>query len=153
MILPANRRRISAADEEQQRRHRPWSSLDFTRRAPCSLYPQKDICAANTDVRFGPIADMSSRLVVHGVSTSSRLRPSGISPASRASIAVTAAPRALTIAIIISTAVTPPYAFTCGSTKTPNVAPTLAEAAAKPPADARILVGNNSGARAKVVAL
>src|SRR5262252_1867693 len=57
------------------------------------------------------------------------------------------------MAIIISTAVTPPYAFTCGSTKTPNVAPTLAEAAAKPPADARILVGNNSGARAKVVAL
>src|SRR5262249_13042450 len=39
-ILPANRRRISAADNEQQRRHRPWSSLDFTRRAPCSLYPQ-----------------------------------------------------------------------------------------------------------------
>src|SRR5262245_11548691 len=38
-ILPANRRRISA-DDEQQRRHRPWSSLDFTRRAPCSLYPQ-----------------------------------------------------------------------------------------------------------------
>src|SRR5262249_35613576 len=56
------------------------------------------------------------------------------------------------MAIMTSTAATPPCAFTCGSTKIPNVAPTLAAAAAKPPAEARILVGNSSGARAKVVA-
>src|SRR5262249_50542575 len=122
------------------------------RRGMSALPPIADMCGALADVCYGPIADIVSctavrerAALVHGVSTSSRLRPSGISPASRASVAVTAAPRALTMAIIISTAVTPPYAFTCGSTKTPNVAPTLAEAAAKPPADARILVGNNSG--------
>jgi hypothetical protein len=62
-------------------------------------------------------------------------------------------PSALTMAIMISTAATPACAFTCGRTKTPSVAPILAEAAAKPPAEARILVGNSSGANANVVAL
>jgi len=54
---------------------------------------------------------------------------------------------------MIGTAATPPQAFTSGNTKMPSVAPNLAAAAAKPPAEARMPVGNNSGANANVVAL
>jgi len=68
-------------------------------------------------------------------------------------MAVKAAPRPLTTAIMISTAATPPRAFTIGNTKMPSVAPNLAAAAAKPPAEARMPVGNNSSANANVVAL
>ena len=63
------------------------------------------------------------------------------------------APSALTAAIMTSTRGEPQAPLTCGSTKMPSVAPTLAVAAAKPLADARMPVGNSSGARVKVVAL
>ena len=61
-------------------------------------------------------------------------------------------PPTLTMAIRASTPMRPQAARISGTAKVPNVAPILAQAAAKPLADARIPVGNSTGAKVKVVA-